>query len=43
LPRPCERREPHFIDINGQLIFTFFQAGTDPVKFQPQKLLRIVR
>jgi hypothetical protein len=29
--------------MNGQLIYSFFQAGTDPVEFQPQFLFRTFR
>lgn len=36
-------REPFFIDIQNTLIFSFFQAGDDPLAFQPRKLLRIFR
>ena len=38
-----DMREPFFLNFQGQLIFSFFQAGTDPIAFQPQHLFRIVR
>jgi len=36
-------REPFFIEMNGILIFSFFQAGIDPLAFEPKYLLRIFR
>lgn len=27
-------REPHFLVFNDQLIFSFFEAGTDPLAFE---------
>lgn len=36
-------REPHFLIMNNQLIFSFFQAGTDPLAFEPQFLFHMTR
>jgi hypothetical protein len=36
-------REPSFVSMNGRLFFRFFQAGTDPLAFQPQHLYRCER
>lgn len=38
-----DMREPFFLDINNQLVFSFFQAGTDPLAFQPRHLFRTYR
>jgi len=38
-----DMREPFFIEFNGILIFSFFQAGTDPLEFSPKYLFRITR
>jgi hypothetical protein len=36
-------REPCFLSFKGRLIFSFFQAGTDPFKFEPKHVWRIER
>lgn len=36
-------REPNFLAMNGELHFTFFEAGTNPVAFEPSKYWRIIR
>jgi len=36
-------REPHFFVSGNTLFFTFFQAGTNPLAFQPKFLFRIQR
>lgn len=33
-------REPYFFETNGKMHFSFFQAGTDPIAFQPNHMLR---
>jgi len=38
-----DAREPHFLIVQNQLIFSFFQAGTDPIAFEPKLLLRTFR
>lgn len=38
-----DMREPLFLSIKGRLHFYFFEAGTDPVKFEPKHLWRIER
>ena len=34
-------REPMFLSLNGHLYFSFFQAGTNPVDFEPLGLWRM--
>lgn len=36
-------REPYLVSFGGQLHFYFFQAGTDPLAFQPQFLFHTTR
>ena len=36
-------REPSLVSIGGRLFFRFFEAGTDPVKFEPKSLWRCER
>jgi hypothetical protein len=36
-------REPFLLAFQGRLTFSFFQAGKNPFKFEPKRLLRIVR
>lgn len=36
-----DAREPFFVTINNTLWFSFFQAGTDPLAFEPQFLFRM--
>jgi len=38
-----DMREPHFIVFNNQLIFSYFEAGRDPLDFEPKALYRIKR
>lgn len=38
-----DMREPFLISFHGQLFFTFFQAGKDPLKFEPKHMMRTVR
>lgn len=35
-----DAREPYFVIVNDTLHFNFFQAGNDPIAFQPNKMLR---
>ncbi len=34
-------REPRFLSLNGELQFSFFEAGTNPAAFEPKQLWRI--
>jgi hypothetical protein len=34
-------REPMLLSMNGRLIFYFFQAGTNPLRFEPQHVWRM--
>jgi hypothetical protein len=36
-------REPFLISVNGKLIFQFFEAGKNPLKFQPRYMMRTIR
>ena len=36
-------REPFFLSIDGKLIFSFFQGGTNPIDFEPFGLFRMLR
>ncbi len=36
-----DMREPYFISINGNLFFYFFEAGTNPIAFQPHSMQRM--
>jgi hypothetical protein len=36
-------REPFLVSFKGKLILTFFQAGTNPLAFEPQHMWRTVR
>ena len=36
-------REPLFLSIDGKLIFSFFQGGTNPIDFEPFGLFRMLR
>jgi len=36
-------REPVFLSFKGKLFLHFFEAGTNPLKFEPRRLLRIER
>ena len=36
-------REPFFLSIEGKLIFSFFQGGTNPIDFEPFGLFRMLR
>ena len=38
-----DMREPFFLSINGRLVFSFFQGGTNPVDFEPFGLFRMER
>lgn len=38
-----DMREPNFYVQNSSLYFSFFQAGTNPLAFQPHKLFRMKR
>lgn len=38
-----DMREPHFLSIGDRLWFSFFQAGTDPIAFQPNSIWRTER
>src|SRR5262245_47287857 len=33
-------REPYFVEWKGQLWFSYFEAGTDPIEFQPIQAFR---
>ena len=33
-------REPYFLEVNGNLFFYFFEAGTNPIAFEPRKHLQ---
>ena len=30
-----DMREPYFLEVNGTLFFYYFEAGTNPIKFEP--------
>jgi hypothetical protein len=34
-------REPRFLSFQGKLQLLFFQAGTNPAAFEPQRMLRV--
>ena len=34
-------REPYLLEVNGTLFFYFFEAGTNPIAFEPSYLQRI--
>ena len=34
-------REPRFFSMNGELQFSYFEAGDNPVAFEPERLWRI--
>ena len=36
-----DMREPYFLEVNGTLFFYYFEAGTNPIKFEPGYLQRI--
>ena len=36
-----DMREPYFLSINGNLFFYFFEAGTNPIAFQPHSMQRM--
>ena len=36
-----DMREPYFLEVNGTLFFYYFEAGTNPIKFEPGFLQRI--
>lgn len=36
-------REPSFISIGGKLVFRYFEAGTNPVAFEPKHIWQTVR
>ena len=38
-----DMREPFFLSINGRLVFSFFQGGTNPIDFEPFGLFRMER
>ena len=38
-----DMREPFFLSIDGKLIFSFFQGGTNPIDFEPFGLFRMLR
>lgn len=38
-----DMREPEFFEFNNNLQFVFFEAGTNPIAFEPKRLLRITR
>eukprot|EP00088_Acartia_fossae_P019705 TRINITY_DN21518_c0_g1_i1.p1 TRINITY_DN21518_c0_g1~~TRINITY_DN21518_c0_g1_i1.p1 ORF type:complete len:417 (-),score=42.35 TRINITY_DN21518_c0_g1_i1:55-1305(-) len=38
-----DMREPMFYAAEGNLYFTFFQAGTNPIDFEPKGLFRMLR
>ena len=38
-----DMREPFLLEMNGTLRFFFFEAGVNPVGFDPARLLRIQR
>ena len=35
-----DMREPYFLSINGTLFFYYFEAGTNPIAFEPSNLQR---
>lgn len=35
-----DMREPYFLSINGTLLFYYFEAGTNPIAFEPSRLQR---
>ena len=36
-----DMREPYFLEVDGTLFFYYFEAGTNPIKFEPGFLQRI--
>lgn len=36
-------REPRFFDVNGELHLVFFEAGTNALAFEPNRMLQVVR
>jgi hypothetical protein len=36
-------REPFLMSANGKLIFQFFEAGSNPFKFEPRHMMRTIR
>ena len=36
-------REPYFLATEGQLLFHFFKAGTNPIEFAPDTMYRMER
>ena len=41
IERGTDLREPYFLEVNGTLFFYFFEAGTNPIAFEPSFLQRI--
>ena len=35
-----DMREPYFLSVNGTLFFYYFEAGTNPIAFEPSNLQR---
>ena len=35
-----DMREPYFLDVNGTLFFYYFEAGTNPIAFEPSRAQR---